>query len=141
MKIESKIGKSAHSDCEIFQFITDFSNFRALLPEGKVTGFESSGDRCSFQVEPLGRTGLQIIGKDPCKLVKYASIPEFSKYQFTIWIQMKQAGENDTRVKVTVEPHVNQLLLPMVRGPLKLFVNGLIDKMEKFDFSNQGPGG
>jgi len=106
-----------------------------------VTGFESSGDRCSFQVEPLGRTGLQIIEKDPCKLVKYASIPEFSKYQFTIWIQMKQAGENDTRIKVTVEPHVSQLLMPMVRGPLKLFVNGLIDKMEKFDFSSRGPGG
>lgn len=135
MKIESKIGKSVHSDCDIFRFITDFSNFRSLLPEGKVTGFESSGDRCSFQVEPLGRTGLQIIEKDPCKLVKYASIPEFSKYQFTIWIQVKAAGNNDTRLKVTVEPHVNKLLLPMIKGPLKLFVNGLVDKMEGFDFT------
>lgn len=135
MKIESKIGKSAHSDCEIYTFITDFENFRSLLPEGKVTGFESSGDRCSFQVEPLGRTGLQILERNPCSLVKYASIPEFSKYQFTIWIQLKKAGENDTRIKITVEPHVNQLLIPMIKGPLKLFVNGLVDKIEGFDFS------
>lgn len=135
MKIESKIGKSVHSECEIFHFITEFKNFRALLPEGKVTGFESSGDRCSFQVEPLGRTGLQILEKKPCTLVKYASIPEFSKYQFTIWIQLKKAGEGDTRIKITVEPHVNKMLMPMIKGPLKLFVNGLVDKMEGFDFS------
>ena len=136
MKIESRIGQSTYRDCEIFGFITDFNNFRSLLPEGRVSGFEVSGDQCSFQVEPLGRTGLQILEKTPYSLVKIASIPEFSKYQFTIWIQLKQVAEGDTRIKITIEPHVNQLLLPMIKGPLKLFVNGLIDKMEKFNFSS-----
>ena len=42
---------------------------------------------------------------------------------------------NDTRVKITIEPHVNKMLLPMIKSPLKLFVNGLIDKIEGFDFS------
>ena len=135
VKIESKIGRSGYSDREIYTFITDFNNFKTLLPEDKVSGWESSGDTCSFQVDPLGRTGLQILQKTPYSLVKIASIPEFSKYQFTIWIQIKQVAEGDTRIKITIEPHVNQLLLPMVKGPLKLFVNGLIDKMETFNFS------
>jgi len=137
MKIESRIGKSASSDRTIYEFITNFDHFKSLLPEGKVSGWESSGDRCSFQVEPLGRTGLQILEKQPHSLVKVASIPEFSKYQFTIWIQLKQVAEGDTRIKITVEPHVNQFLIPMIKGPLKLFVNGLIDKIEGFDFSTQ----
>lgn len=134
MKIESKIGKSGHSDQQIYKFLTDFNNFKDLLPEGKVSGWESSEDRCSFQVDPLGRTGLQIVEKSPSSLVKIASIPEFSSYQFSIWIQLKQVSENDTRIKVTVEPHVNKMLLPMIKSPLKLFVNGLIDKMEGFSF-------
>lgn len=134
MKIESKIGKSSHSDQQIYGFITDFNNFQTLLPEGKVSGWESSGDRCSFQVDPLGRTGLQIIEKSPYSVVKIASIPEFSRYQFSIWIQLKQVAENDTRIKITVEPHVNKMLLPMLKAPLKLFVNGLIDKMEGYSF-------
>ena len=134
MKIESKIGKSSHSDQQIYKFITDFNNFKDLLPEGKVSGWESSIDRCSFQVDPLGRTGLQMVEKSPNSLVKIASIPEFSSYQFSIWIQLKQVTENDTRIKVTVEPHVNKMLLPMIKSPLKLFVNGLIDKMEGFSF-------
>ncbi len=134
MKIESKIGKSGHSDQQIYKFITDFNNFKDLLPEGKVSDWESSEDRCSFQVDPLGRTGLQMVEKSPNSLVKIASIPEFSSYQFSIWIQLKQVTENDTRIKVTVEPHVNKMLLPMIKAPLKLFVNGLIDKMEGFSF-------
>lgn len=135
MKIESKIGKSRQSDQEIFKFITNFHNFESLLPEGKVSGWEASEDQCSFQVDPLGRTGLQMVDKSPYKLVKMASRPEFSKYQFTIWIQLKKVSENDTRVKITIEPHVNKLLLPMIKAPLKLFVDGLIDKIEGFSFT------
>ena len=134
MKIESKIGKSDHGDQQIYKFITNFHNFKDLLPEGKVSGWESSEDQCSFQVEPLGRTGLQMVEKSPYKLVKMASRPEFSKYQFSIWIQLKKITDMDTRIKITVEPHVNKMLIPMIKSPLKLFVNGLIDKMEGFDF-------
>lgn len=140
MKIESKIGKSTHSDQVIFGFITDFNNFKSLLPEGKVSGWETSGDRCSFQVDPLGRTGLQIIEKSPHALVKYASVPEFSRYQFSIWIQLKRVAENDTRIRITIEPHVNNMLLPMIKGPLKLFVDSLINKMEAFDFASEQGG-
>ena len=63
MKIESKIGKSAYNDLQIYSFITDFNNFKDLIPEGKVTGWESSEDECSFNVDPLGRTGLRVIEK------------------------------------------------------------------------------
>jgi len=136
VKIESKIGKSIYKEKQIYQFISNFNNFKDLLPEGKVTGWESSEDECSFNVDPLGRTGLRIIEKNPSSLVKISSRPEFSKYQFTIWIQLKKVLEEDTRIKVTVEPHVNQMLLPMIKIPLKKFVDTLVSKMESFDFSS-----
>ena len=134
MKIESKIGKSASSDEVIYAFIGNFHNFKDLLPADKVSGWESSEEKCSFQVDPLGRTGLMIVEKKPYSLVKMSSDPEFSKYQFTIWIQLKKASDTDTRIKVTVEPHVNQMLLPMIKLPLKKFVDGLVDKLESFTF-------
>ena len=134
MKIESRIGNSECSDQQIFAFLTDFTNFKALLPEEKVTGWEASTDKCSFHLDPVGRTGLEIIEKTPHKLVKIASVPEFSTYQFTIWIQLKHVAENDTRVKITIEPLVNKMLLPMIKGPLKKFADGLIEKVETFEF-------
>lgn len=134
MKIESRIGKSSSSDRRIYDFITDFNNFQELLPTDRVTGWESSGDSCSFHVDPVGRTGLEIVEKVPHSLVKIASIPEFSSYNFTIWIQLKRIAEDDTRVKITIEPEVSMMLLPVIRGPLRQFVDSLIDKVETFGF-------
>ncbi|MCK4751036.1 MAG: hypothetical protein KAT15_28450, partial [Bacteroidales bacterium] len=132
MKIESKIGKSSSSQKQIYTFITDFNNFKDLLPKDKVSGWESSPDSCSFQVDPLGRTGIQIISKEPHSLVKMASMPEFSRYQFNIWIQLKSMSENDTRIKITIEPLVNKMILTMIKLPLKKFVDGLVKKIEDF---------
>jgi hypothetical protein len=134
VKIESKIGKSEYNDQQIYQFISNFNNFKDLLPEGKVSAWESSEDECSFNVDPLGRTGLRMVEKSPNSLIKISSRPEFSKYQFTIWIQLKKAAENDTRIKVTVEPHVNKMMLPMLKIPLKKFVDTLVKKMETYEF-------
>jgi hypothetical protein len=134
MKIESKIGKSASSDEVIYTFIGNFHNFKDLLPADKVSGWEASEEKCSFQVDPLGRTGLMIVEKKPYSLVKMSSDPEFSKYQFTIWIQLKKVASDDTRIKITIEPLVNKMLLPMVKVPLKKLADGLIDKMESYDF-------
>lgn len=134
MKIESKIGKSSSSDEKIFTFITNFHNFKELLPADKVSGWEASEDRCSFNVDPLGRTGLMIIEKEPHKLIKMASDPEFSSYQFNIWIQLKRIADNDTRIKVTIEPLVNKMLLPMLKLPLQKLANGIISKVEAYDF-------
>jgi hypothetical protein len=134
MKIESKIGKSTHSDEKIYTFASNFHNFKDLLPANRVSGWEASEDKCSFNVDPLGRTGLVILEKVPYKVIKMVSDPEFSSYQFTIWIQLKKVDQADTRVKITVEPQVNRMLLPMIKGPLKKFADGLIDKIEAFDF-------
>jgi hypothetical protein len=135
MKIESRIGKSGNSDEHIYNFVTDFNNFKELIPGDRVSGWESSVDRCSFHVDPVGKTGLMILEKEPNKLVKIISIPEISAYQFTIWIQLIRAAEQDTRIRITIEPQVNKLLLPMIKGPLKQFVESLVDKMEEFDFN------
>jgi hypothetical protein len=134
MKIESKIGKSDCSDEQIYNFTGNFHNFKELLPADKVSGWEASEDKCSFRVDPLGRTGLMIVEKNPYSLIKMSSDPEFSSYQFTIWVQLKKVATNDTRIKITIEPHVNMMLMPMVKGPLKKLADGLIDKMESFDF-------
>jgi hypothetical protein len=134
MKIESRVGKSSSSDVKIYDFVSNFHNFKELLPADKVSGWEASEDKCSFNVDPLGRTGLMIIEKEPHKLIKMVSDPEFSSYQFNIWIQLKKISDNDTRVKVTIEPLVNKMLLPMLKLPLKKLADGIINKLEGFTF-------
>ena len=134
MKIESRIGKTTRSDQKIYAFVTDFNNFRRIVPEDRVSDWESSTEQCSFRVDPIGKVTLRIVEKTPSSLVKIASLPEFSSYNFSLWIQLKEVSEQDTRVKVTIEPHVNKMLLPMIKSPLKQLVDGIVEQIETYDF-------
>ena len=133
MKIESKIGKVPFSSEKIYYFITDFNNFKNFIPADQVQNWESSSDECSFEVKGMGKTGLKIIEKEPFKLIKISSI-DSSSIKFLLWIQLKELGENDTRVKITIEPNINMMMMAMVKAPLQKFIDQLVDRMESFGF-------
>ena len=135
MKIESKTGRSEYPETTIYNFITDFNNFKNLIPREQVTDWESTEESCTFKIDPVGKTGLKIVEKVPSKLVKISSVPELSQYDFSIWIQLVSSGESETKIKITIEPRVNEMILQFVKSPLKQFVDGLIDSLEKFDFN------
>lgn len=137
MKIESKTGRSAYSANNIYRFISDFRNFNNFIPDDKVSDWQADTDHCSFRINMLGKVRLEIIERDEGKLVKMTSDPKESQYNFTLWVQLVEPVENDTRIKVTIEPLINQILMTMVKTPLKEFVNSLIDEIEKFEFPDQ----
>lgn len=135
MKIESKIGRSSFSDEQIYSFITDFRNFKNIIPQDKVSDWTADQDKCSFRIDPIGKMGMKVVDKEAYKLLKVGSDPAVSQYNFSMWIQIKHMEQNDTRIKVTIEPEVNKMLLPMIKSPLKQFVDSLVDRIETFDFS------
>ncbi|MFC2090329.1 hypothetical protein ACFLT1_06090 [Bacteroidota bacterium] len=137
MKIESKIGKSATPVSKVYTFISDFRNFNNFIPADRISNWEADIDTCSFSINLLGKVGLEIIERESNELVKIQSQPEVTSYNFTLWMQFKEADANDTRIKITIEPQLNQVMLSMVKSPLKNFVDSLIDEIEKFDFSTQ----
>lgn len=134
MKIESKIGKSPHSTASIYSFVSDFRNFNTFIPEEKVSNWEAEIDSCSFSMEMLGKVGLNIVERQTDEMIKIASDPTISQYNFNLWIQLKEVSESDTRIKVTIEPLLNQIMLSMVKKPLKSFIDSLVDEIEKFEF-------
>ena len=132
-KIESKTGKIKHNDERIFNFLSDFNNFEQIVPKDKVSDWSSTGDSCSFKVVGIGSAGMKIIEKEANKLIKITSEGE-SPVSFSLWIQLKKIDDWDTRIKITVEPQINPVMLGMVKKPLKSFVDSLIDQVESFPF-------
>lgn len=134
MKIESRIGKSTCPANNIYQFITDLNNLEGLIPGERVKDWHSDKDQCQFTVSPVGKMGMRIQEKEPHSLVKITSDKDISQYNFTLWIQLKEVSQEDTRIKITVQPEVSQFLLPMIKSPLRQFVESLVDQMEKFEY-------
>lgn len=133
MKLESKIGKLAVQDEKAYNFITNFNNFKHLIPEGKVKNWLSDENSCSFSVDPIGDVGFKIIEKEPFKLVKLSN-QEKTKIDFFLWVQLKQVENNDTRVKLTMEVKLNPFMEMMAKKPLQEFIDKLVDQMEQYNF-------
>jgi len=134
MKLESKIGKKVTKDEQIFNFLTDFDNFKSLVPQDKVKDWSSDENSCSFTVDPVGKTGFQIVDKEPSKLIKLTSIGQ-TQYSFTFWIQLKSLSDEETAIKLTMDVDINPMMAMMAKGPLKKFLDTLVDRMEQIDYS------
>jgi carbon monoxide dehydrogenase subunit G len=129
-KIESRVGIIRESEEKIYTFLSDFNNFRNLIPEDRVKNLESTSDSCNFIVEGIGPVGLRIIEKEPNKLIKITSDGK-TPVPFFIWIQIKEVKKKDSRIKITAEVKVNPLMAAVVKGPLKSFADSLIEQAEK----------
>lgn len=132
-RIESRIGTVKSSDEKIFSFISEFSNFTRLIPYEKVENWEADADTCSFNIAGLGKAGLRIIERAPYKLIKIVA-DDKTPVGLTMWVQLKQIAENDTKVKITLDPSINKLMMTMFRKHLQDFVDELINQIEKYNF-------
>lgn len=134
-RIESKIGVVKQSSETIYNYISNFDNFRNLIPEDRIRDFESSGDSCRFTVEGIGQAGLRIIEKQPYELIKISS-DEQTSFDFLLWIQIKELEPGDSRIKITTDVNVNPMMAAMVKKPLKTFVDTLVEQAEQLSYES-----
>lgn len=130
---ESRQGQLKYSDTEIYNFLSNFNNFKKFIPEDKIKDFESSEDHCRFSVPNIGEIGLRIIEREPVKLIKITG-DGMANQKFTFWMQIKKIELNDTRIKFTIKADLNPMLKMMVNKPLQGFLDKLVDSMEQMNF-------
>ena len=135
-KYESRIGHIQSSEEKVYSFLSDFNNFREFIPEDQVQDWKSDADSCSFTIGGMGGVGLEIVERNPCSLIKMTG-NGMSQVDFFLWIQLKEAGENNTRVKLTMKADLNPMIQMMAAKPLKNFLNMMVDYMENFSFENK----
>lgn len=129
-KIESRVGKINANEENIYNFISNFNNFRQFIPADKVKDFESTEESCHFSVPNMGKVGLRIVEKEPFKTIKISG-DGMANQEFNLWIQLKQVEERDTRVKLTIKADLNPMLKMMATKPLQNFLDKLVDAMEQ----------
>jgi carbon monoxide dehydrogenase subunit G len=133
MKLESKTGKIPYSDERIFTFLSDFNNFKHLIPHDKIKGWQSDENSCRFTVDIIGEFGVKIIEKDPFRLIKLSGIDD-NKYKLFFWVQLKQITAGETAIRFTIEADVNPMIQMIAKKPVEEFLDKLIDQLTKFEF-------
>lgn len=132
-KLESKIGKVSKNADTIYTFMADFRNFESLLPGDKVKVVYLDDSNIHFKIPALGEIKLEIAEKRPNDLIKISgNASDGSLIDF--WAQIKEAGPEDSRIKLTMNTQLKPMLQMMANKPLKQLLNTMIDKLESFNF-------
>lgn len=129
--IDSNKVNVAASIQDVFAYLTDFNNVKELLPEDKISEWESDKDFCSFKVQNAATIPL-----------KKESIEEFSKiniisgdkapFPFTLEINLEEK-DGGTEGFIHFEGDINMFLKMMVEKPLENLFNYMAHKLqEKF---------
>lgn len=116
----SEIKTIPYNDEPIFTMLSDLSNLEKIkdrIPNDQIKEFTFDRDHCSLEINPVGKIEFQIIDREPNKTIKFETT--HSPVPINLWIQLKQAEENVTKMKMTLRADLNPFLKPMVSKPLQ----------------------
>jgi carbon monoxide dehydrogenase subunit G len=134
MRLESKIGKIPAKNSDVYNFLTDFDNFKNLIPADKISDWKTEGDTCTFSVSPVGKTGFKLVEKEPNKLIKLSNLEDTS-YNFFLWVQLKEIEPEITAAKLTMEVQLNAMMEMMAKKPLQEFLDKLVEQLTKIKYA------
>ena len=124
----SEIKTIPYNEADVFTMLSDLSNLERMkdkIPQEKISDFSFDKDSCSFSVNPVGKIKFSIVEREPNKTVKFKA--EDSPVDVTLWVQLKQVDENDTKMKLTIKAELNPFIKPMVSKPIQEGINKVAD--------------
>lgn len=108
----------------IFDFMSDFHNFKHLLPEDKIENFECTAEQCSFGIKGLMPLTIKIKERLPKSRITFET-SGLAKFVFTLHIHLLA----NQQTNVELEGDMNPFIKVMAEKPLKELINTMATKL------------
>lgn len=120
MKIEGKQATINKDIVSVYNFLTDFNNFKDLMPE-QITNWQSDKETCSFTIQ--GMASIKLAFAEKVRHSTINIIPEGkTPFKFGLVINLVEQNES-TVAKVDVDANLNPMMAMMAKRPLENLVN------------------
>jgi carbon monoxide dehydrogenase subunit G len=114
---------------DIFNFLTDFTNFQHLMPE-QIQNWKADADHCSFTIEGLADLSMRIAGKTPEKNIHIVADGK-NPIDYTLDVFLFPGTESSCKVEVAFNADLNPFIKAMASRPLQNFVDLLAQKLRE----------
>ncbi len=128
----SRSGIAACNDKDLFAFMKDMRNFGTLIPEGAVTEWQASEDKCTFRIEKAGIVKVELSGARPNSGIDYVA-ETFLTGKVSVTLNIEPEGAEQSRVTLTVSAFLNPFVKLAVGEKALIFLNEIISAVENFD--------
>lgn len=130
MKCESKQQTAYAPAAAMFTVLSKFSNLTPMLAD-KVENWEADDDRCSFKVQ--GFTMRLVMDREMMTSsngnFSIKVIAEESPMDFAFWLQLKEVGAMETRLRVVIDVELNMMMKMMVGSKLQKGVDSIAEQI------------
>lgn len=119
-KFESEVKVIPASQQAVYEKLSDLNNLENVkdrLPADKVKNLSFDAESITVEVAPIGKITLQIVEKEPCKSIKFATTT--SPLPFNLWIQLVPVTDAECKMKLTIGMELNPFMKTMVQKPLQ----------------------
>ena len=116
LKIESKKHNVTATSKDIYQYLLDLNNFKELLPQDKISNWESTQDSCSFKVQGY-KIVFEKIGGTPNSQIKLKH-GDSSQFKFDLDTNINEKSTNENEVFLYCQADVNMFIKGLVKTPL-----------------------
>ncbi len=128
--IVSETNKTASSLKSLFEFLIDFKNFAAILPDDKVENFQFSGDQCSFNIKGITPMTIKLIEKNPYHHILFSS-EGLAKFNFSLRVSFIGDPESTGECQVDLMGDLNPFIKTMADKALSGLVNTMSLKLSQ----------
>lgn len=120
---KSQVNKSAQ---ELFEFLTNTANFKALLPND-LTGFEVSED--SFKFSMSGMPAIRMIYTEKIPNTKVQLKAAGDAFPVFLTCSIKELSERTCEAQLFFDGDINMMMAMMIKKPLQNLLDTLAEKM------------
>ncbi|PID93674.1 MAG: hypothetical protein CSA95_07125 [Bacteroidetes bacterium] len=123
---ETSVNRPAEA---IYHFLSDFNNFKNLIPADRVKNYESTRETCSFSIENMPVFHLKM--GDNIPVSKVVMIPQDSQgISFTLTTHITPEASSRSIIKIALYAELNSFLKMVASKPLQAFVNNLAKQLK-----------
>ena len=127
MNLETPIVSVPKSQKELFEFLTDLSNFEQLMPES-IQKFEVDGDSFIFGLK--GMPEIRLVLKEKNEFNQTVLTAASSKLSFTLTTNIVEISDVKSEVQVLFTGDFNPMMSMMIKKPLQKFINTLSENLK-----------
>ena len=123
MHLEAPVNQVDKSKKEVYEFLSDLSNFEQLMPDSIQT-FEVL-DEDTFRFALKGMPEIVLRRKEQTPHDKIVLGAASDKLPFTLTADLREITAEQTEVALSFEGEFNAMMAMMIKGPIGNFLNTL----------------
>jgi hypothetical protein len=116
----------------LFDFLGDFKNFETILPVDKVSGFEFSGDSCSFNIQGITKLSVSFVEKIPYEYLVFRSAG-LASFNFILKVHFIGVPGNAGECRIELSGDMNPFIRSMAEKPLTGLVNAMSLRLSQLE--------